>query len=394
MHFKMQSLPGISIMALNNFALLETYLKDIIFNEEQILTKVEMREHIFEIKDSVKTLGFIPLYDLKAYVYEHEEEAENYLIRNIDNSEWKNIFEHPYFQRRKPQIVANLEIQNIDDLEFFILKNGQKSGPFEKNTLLEMVRDKNILLTDMVSFNAGLNWNKLYQIEGFDRRSKKGNEQLPGTPSNEVLSKPSDTVKNISQTTDAISSLAFLGNQKKGKTLEHQREVSYQDEMNKNARSSSIYKWLLIASVFGIIYFLLNIKFQLGSPFQADTTGSVGEQFDKVQVQSENLQFDNSSNFPKNNEINNQKREGKFESRRLEPIRPVSRKSFMDTNKYKEATESPQLTPEDGNYFYDNNNPMELDPVRAQISKENFDDGGEPGPAPEADPLFPNETTN
>ena len=244
-------------MALNNLAVLETYLKDIIFTEDEIVSKVDVRGHIFEIKDSEKTLGFISLYDLKAYVFEHEEEAENYSIKTIDGEEWKNIYEHSFFQRRKPQLISTDTLKEADDLEFYILQKGQKTGPFEKDILMEMVHNRQMLLSDMVSFNAGLTWIKLYQVDGFERRSLRGNDELPGVPSSQFLNKPSDFVNPIGETTDAISSLAFLGNQKRGKTLERQKEVSFNDEMDKGAKSTTIYKWLLAASVVGILYFLI-----------------------------------------------------------------------------------------------------------------------------------------
>ena len=381
-------------MALNSLAVLETYLKDIIFTEEAITSKVENRDHIFEIKDAEKTLGFISLYDLKAYVYEHEDEAKNYWVKNIDNADWKNVYEHPYFQRRKPQLISTETLKNEDDLEFFILIKGQKSGPYEKYELMEKVDAREILLSDMVSFNGGHEWVKLFQVSGFERRSLRDNDSLPGKPSSEFLNRPSEQVNNINETTDAISSLAFLGNQRRGKTVEHQREVTFDDEINSGSKSSSIYKWLLISSVIGIIYFLYSIKNHLGSPFEA-TPSAVGEQAEMLTPINDNLHFNdqlNGQNNNANNNINDQRRNRKFESRKMNPISPVARKSFMETEKFIESNGQPAA--EDSNYYYDNAAPMELDPVRAQISKENFDNGGDPGPAPEADPVFSGETSN
>ena len=165
--------------------------------------------------------------------------------------------------------------------------------------------------------------------------------------------------------------------------------------MDKSAKSTTRYKWLLAASVLGILYFLFNIKSHLGSPFEAGELNSVGEQSEMLTPVDESKDnSENTNKFSKNNGINNQRRMVKFETRSLNPIRPVARKSFMDTNKFRDVGEPAQPPAEDSNYFYDNSNPMELDPVRAQISKENFDNGGEPGPAPEADPIFSAETSN
>jgi hypothetical protein len=51
----------------------------------------------------------------------------------------------------------------------------------------------------------------------------------------------------------------------------------------------------------------------------------------------------------------------------------------------------------DPNYYYDNSAPMELDPVREQVSKETFETSvppGEPGPPPADDALFNQESSN
>ncbi|MFA6238432.1 MAG: hypothetical protein WC635_13950 [Bacteriovorax sp.] len=386
-------------MALNNLAVLETYLKDIIFTEAEITANVEMREHIFEIKDAEHSLGFISLYDLKAYVLEHEEEARNYSVKNIDEDQWLNIFEHPYFQRRKPQLVSAESLSSDDDdLQFFILQKGQKTGPFEKGQLLEMVENREILLTDMVSYNGGHVWSKLYQVDGFDRRALRDSDQLPGKPDSDLLNRPSEVLNNIGETTDAFTSLAFLGNLKKGRTIEKAKESSYQDEMSKKAKTSSIYKWLLVVSVLGIVYFLYSIKSQLSSPFANVQTTSVGEQAEMLTPVEEPTNFNapNARNSrTDSNGFNSQRRMGKFETRKLNPVRPASKKSFMETKTFQDSLpQDDSGTSEDSNYYYDNASPMELDPVRAQISKENFDSATMPAPAPEGEPLFNQESSN
>lgn len=382
-------------MALANLAVLETYLKDILFTEEEITSNVELREHIFEIKDSEHSLGFISLYDLKAYVFEHEVEANNYFVKAIDSDEWKNIYEHPFFQRRKPQLVSIETLKEVDDIQFYILQKGQKAGPYEKDQLLNMVENREILLTDTVSINGGHVWMKLFQVDGFDRRELRDSDQLPGMPDAEFLNRPSDAVNNIGETTDAITSLAFLGNLKKGRTIERAKEVSYQDEMSKNGNTSSIYKWLLVVSVLGIAYFLYSIKSQLTSPFGSAPNTGVGEQAEML-TPIEGPSLNDARNSNGQGQVFDQGRSGKFETRKLNPVRPATQKrSFMETKKYMESVNT--VIPsggDDSNYFYDNASPMELDPVRAQISKENFDNGGEPGPAPENDTLFNQELSN
>jgi hypothetical protein len=392
-------------MALKNLADIETNLSDFIFSEDEITKYIKNRDNIFEIKNNEKSLGFISLADAKNYFLSHEDEAIHFFVKNIDRADWKTILDSSFFQRRKPQLVSteNADIEVDDELEFYILQNGQKVGPLTKAILMEMVSKKEILVTEMVSFNGGQVWLKLYQIDGFNRRaSRKESDQLPGAPDTEMMSKQNVAVRNIGATVDAITSLAFLGNLKRGKSIEREREVFYNDEMTKKAKASSVYKWLLVASVLGIIYFLINIKFHLSSPFGIENNNTVGEQAEML-TPVEDMTRPNQNFRHQSTGINDLGRGEKMETRKLNPVRPANiprqaptpQKSFMDTQVYQDnANDTVPAAAEDNNYYYDNSSPMELDPVRSQVSKENFENpASEPAPPPESAP-FDSEISN
>jgi hypothetical protein len=384
-------------MAQNN-SVSVTYLKDILFNEEEIIKSVE-REHIFEVKDQEEnSLGFIADFDLKAYVFEHKDETSEYFVRNIDSTEWVAVFSHPYFQRRRPQLVPLNGLAQDNDQQYFILKNGQKNGPYENFELLSMLEDKEILLTDMVTTNAGHTWMKLFQVDNFDRRVLKESDQLPGVPS-QVVMNTMDTVNPLTPETDAISGLAYLSNVKRGKSVERDRIETFKaDTLAKNT-SNSLYKWLLVGSIVGIAYFAFHIKNQLNSPFK--TMGPViGEQAEMLTPVEKNerspsqnkKQLGEKRNL---NQINDTARSGgKIETRVFQPVKPIPRKSFMESSKFQESKNDAQA--EDPNYFYDNTSAMELDPVRSQVSKENYDNSAAEGdgPIPTSDNLFEGEISN
>jgi len=404
-------------MAANKLAFKETYLKDIIFGQEQITKDVEVREHIFEIKDSTNTLGFISLYDLKGHINGHEDELTNYYIRNIDSNDWILIFEHPFFQRRKPQLVSSEEIKNEDDSEFFVLIKGQKTGPYQKYEIMEKLENKELLLSDMVTLNGGATWIKIFQIDGFDRRRLKESGQLPGMPSEELLQRPIERKNKMDVDTDAMSSMAFLVNSILGKNIKRQREDFLQDETIRNDDQSAKYKLLLIASIIGIIYLIyFNSKSSLNSSSNAKNANAIGQAEEMLSPKDKenngpaknqtNNEVSNRQNNQINRQLNNQEsiNNNKFQRRSMAPVRPASRKSFMDTKNYRDNTpekntdnnaeNSVENSAENNNYFYDNPAPMELDPVRSQISKENFDNPTEPGNTPPNDPLFNQEISN
>lgn len=384
-------------MASNNLAVLQTYLKDIIFSEKEILSTIKNREHIYEIKDERSSLGFISFFDLKAYVFEHEDEAKDYFIKNIDSIEWRSLYEHPSFQRRKPQLVSTHSLTEEESTTFYVLQKGQKNGPFTKAKLLEMVDHKEVLLSDMVSFNAGHSWIKLFQVDELDRRSLKASNQLPSMPNEDVINKPSTHVHDLGSATEAMTSFAFLGNLKRGKTIEREHSLSYQEEMTKKAHSTSVYKWLFFASLVGIFYFLMSIKSHLSSPLGLEKTSSLGEQAEMLTPVESTQDFSIPKNDPpkRDNGINDQGRAEKFKTRSLHPVRPAAKKSFMDSQKFRDSSASPEgSTVDDTNYFYDNVAPMELDPVRSQVSKENYNNAGEPTSPTENDTLFNQEVSH
>jgi hypothetical protein len=391
----------------SNLAVSLTELEDILFSEEDILLRVENSDQIIEMCTTEgQELGFASLVDLKQYITENEDAGSKFYIRTYQAAEWISLYEHPSFQRRKPQLVALSSLNETEDdtdLDFYILRFGQKAGPFHKSDVLTMLDRKDVLLTDMISHDGGHTWNKLYLDENFDRRSLKGAEQLPGVPNQVISSSQGETTRKIKPETDALSSLAYLSNVKRGKSIEREKVEFFQEEMTKKAGSSSLYKWLLVGSLIGIGYFLYSIKNQLLSPFKEAEQTTIGEQAEMLTPvnMEEAGAFGNPRTAPlPRGQVNDQRRMGgKFETRQLDPIAPnrAPRKSFMESAKYQEIQNADPGNNggEDPNYFYDNSSPMELDPVRSQVSKENYEEPVEgEGPIPSSDTLFESETPN
>ena len=384
-----------------NQALSFKNLKDVLFSEKEITKNVE-RENIFEIKDiENNSLGFISSYDLKSFIIEHGEESVEYNVKNLDSNQWVSIFSHPSFQRRRPQLVTPVVLDPDLDPgapEYYILKNGQKDGPYEKNDLLNKLEQKQILLTDMVTMNGGLTWLKLFQVDNFERRVLKESDQLPGIPDQAVEGSSHSVAPSI-PSSQTITNLANLSSLMRGKSTD-KLDTNSSEVVTQN-KSNNIYMWLLVASILSITYFAFQIKKQLSSPFKNNETriGEQAEMLTPVEVneikpvpQATQIPNKNVGEKKNINQINDtQRNTGKFAPRVLKPIVPAEKKSFMDTSSYQNIQVGSEQ--EDQNYFYDNTSPIELDPVRSQVSKENFDDStteGE-GQIPTSDNLFENE---
>lgn len=135
---------------------------------------------------------------------------------NMVTEEWKPFFKLPEFQRRKPKLVAAQNLIKSED--FLLLINGQKSGPYSLDQLKDLIAGKKITLTQEVSVDEGKTWIKLYEHHAFDRRHRKGNEELPFRPEGQVFEeadhKTASIILNLEkqkEESSIISSLAFIG---------------------------------------------------------------------------------------------------------------------------------------------------------------------------------------
>lgn len=137
--------------------------------------------------------------------------------------DWKEIFTHQFFQRRKPQLISSEDFPDEYE-QAFVLIEGQKEGPYTHDEVNALIDEKELLLTDQVSFDGGQTWRKLFEYEDFDRRNHQ-QSNLPESPGwdvfkesnteiNQQLSNPSEH----KQEEDALAGLAFLENLKSGKT--------------------------------------------------------------------------------------------------------------------------------------------------------------------------------
>lgn len=395
-------------------------IEDILYPSVEAALENHSEEEIFEIQSADLSSediisGHVSINELKNFLQESEADNSHFQVKSLGSEEWSPLFKHPSFQRRKPQLVSLDELNVDNELDYYLIMKGAKKGPYDKFQISTMIDKKEILLTDMASINGGHTWTKLYTLEGFDRRTLKESPHLPGIPS-DVIERGNEEVLTDAPVTEAIAGLAYLSNVKRGKAVEsHQTET--QVNQNYDYKSSSFfnasifYKGLLVASVLGIAYFGHIISGQLSSPFQ-DNSPTVGEHAEMLTPVTVDSIDPTTGRIPpttrpsakarlgeQNNrdQINDQSRNTeKFTTRQMQPILPA-RKSFMETKTFQDSAREVEnndvVVGDDPNYFYDNSSAMELDPVRSQISKENYDDSmmRDENPLPVHDDLFDNE---
>ena len=196
-------------------------LKNIIVDD----AKAFAPEDLFEIRLGETRLGPIYNQDLKAYVAQDPNFPVSCFVSQFAAEEWIAILQHPFFQRRKPQLVARNDL-NIENEEFFLLHDGKKTGPHSAAEIDEKLKHGKILVSDQISSDAGISWGRVYEIEDFDRRNITPSGELPFMPEWQVFNNSFDEVEHdLTQLnsnskaieTDAIASLAYLENLQSGK---------------------------------------------------------------------------------------------------------------------------------------------------------------------------------
>lgn len=370
-------------------------IADFLYTKEEIEKSAIPTDEIYEVFSKNISFGYISIHDLKTLYAQSETNWDEYTFRNYHEKVFKNLFEIGSFQRRRPKLIEN-DIPIISDNdEFYLLIRGQKKGPLKKDEIKNLLDTKEILLTDLISTNAGHSWSKVYQIEDFDRRNSKDSDSLPGLPRKEVFDISPENLNNGNTSIEAMTGLAYLGNIKKGKAQEREKEQNLENEIKKN-NPMNVYKIVLGVSIIGIVYLGNSLRNSLKSPFNENDESKVGEQ------SSSNIDSISDGNNPNMHKGFNSPSEpgsgfsrgGKFEGRQLRPVRKfVPGNSFTDGQKFKDATMAPAADQSDGqSYYYNDTAPIEVDPVQSKVSKETIE--GNPENTQSNDPLFNQEVDN
>jgi hypothetical protein len=114
---------------------------------------------------------------LKHYVHDNEHLFEEALASRGSEKEWIPFWVHTKFSRRKPQVTAS----KAHPGPFWLMDLGVKVGPFNNQEIDKKIEMGLLLMTDHISMDDGQSWVKIYQVEGFNRRTYSADE-LPIAP--------------------------------------------------------------------------------------------------------------------------------------------------------------------------------------------------------------------
>lgn len=349
---------------------------ELLLTEEQISSGKFPDEEVFEITFDGQTFGPIWQQDIKEFLTHANQYTEETQVKSLSSDNWVSVFDHPLFQRRRPQLVSTHSLDN-KETTFQILKDGQVVGPYSLYEISAMVKTNEILLTDEVSIDEGTSWGHLYDIEEFDRRNLKSNEQLPSLPEDGVLAKNINT--KVDEKTNLIAGLAYIGNLRTGKAkhatvrqepqAQSDEEFSFEENVE-GKKKAPLWPILFLISIVGLSY--LYTTWDSKTEKEEITTT-------KQNKKIRNKSYSNKAPIKLRPVKMRPKSNAKLSTGSNVSSRPTSfkkSKAFRQAAKKqkKRLTNNALINVENDDYYYDDNtDPVELDPIRSTLSKETID---------------------
>lgn len=150
---------------------------------------------------------------LKHYVHDNEHLFENAHASRMDDPKMKPFWEHAIFQRRAPQVVKAEQHEG----PFWVMTAGIKVGPLSYHDVDKKIEMNILGMTDHISVDDGETWLKIFEFEGFDRRSHAPDE-LPIAPMESSFHKAKLALVEKMETphantTDELADMAHIAHQ-------------------------------------------------------------------------------------------------------------------------------------------------------------------------------------
>lgn len=352
-------------------------IKEYLLTKEQVSGGMYAPEEVYYIKDNSKELGPFWQEDLKEFIEDYALFKEGVSVKCLAGGDWTQITTHPLFQRRKPEIIKEFQIDEDD--QFYLLKNNKKDGPYSSQEIMAKLDKLEVIYTDFISIDAGQSWGSIHEFEIFDRRTRS-NEQLPDSPQGHIFQnstldadKAMALSKKNSQDKEFIYDLAYIGNQKLNP---NKAQI---DDFNPSQKTDSAItvkmtafamSFMLIAGVF-FTYNKLSGKQDrsVASTKRSKVTKAKPRPTQMAKQETpEDFQGQPKKVSPR------PKRTPTPAPRKItrsqEPIKDaefLNEARFMDDGHIETAELPPEVI------FDDNTEALELDPIRQRVSKETFD---------------------
>ncbi|MFY7993161.1 MAG: hypothetical protein ACOVP4_07720 [Bacteriovoracaceae bacterium] len=130
------------------------------------------------VKINKKVFGPFETGALKLHSGKFPEQFDDSQVSPMMSPHWQPFFSVPQFQRRTMEVLGHTD---WDKAHYYALIDGVKAGPYSMADIEALCTNKEIILTDLISWDEGHQWTKLYLHPHFDRRHRES-VGLPALP--------------------------------------------------------------------------------------------------------------------------------------------------------------------------------------------------------------------
>lgn len=305
--------------------------------------------------------------------------------------------------------------------QYFLFKSPEPLGPFSAQDVIHKLENTEILITDLISTDKK-NWSKIYQLPEFDRRSMTRENHIP--EQRPKVGEQTTFTRRQNSDTDIIASLAYVEKVRSGQAKESNTTDESQESEGSSPTASTfsfrsswrlshgLYLGLLMAtiSVFAIIFAERQSQ-STRSPASLQPTAESRQAVSAPAPEVIELQGTpiDSQTQPNQQQENQRARTVQPTTPRPAPQRAASShdtrdrqdqsrsrdtRSFRESDTYQNALEQRRqrerantstrrmrqeahlqvITPErEDLYFDDNDQPLEHDPIRRELSRDVID---------------------
>ncbi|MFG1498799.1 hypothetical protein ABMA70_01230 [Halobacteriovorax sp. XZX-3] len=352
---------------------------------EYLLTKEQISGGLYEpnevyfIKDGGKELGPFWQEDLKEFIEEYSLFNQKVFVKSMLEEQWSVITAHPLFQRRRPEIIKEFQVDEDD--QFFILRSNKKDGPYKSSEIMAMLDSLELLYTDFISVDNGQSWGTIHEFEVFDRRSRS-NESLPESPQGHIFKnsildadKAIELSKQDSEDREFIYDLAYIGNQKL-----NPNKASIDDfEQKEKSDPATMFRLGAFAASFVFVFAIFFVFSKMsGTPDvpvakTKKTARTQTKRTPAAQVQKKPSAKTVTKTSKRREAPSAFKKRAQNRRQITKGNDSIGNADFLsESRQMNDAVMDPADLPPEV-IFDDANEALELDPVRERISKETFD---------------------
>lgn len=218
---------------------------------------------VVKIEDDV--FGPFEVESLKHYASENEIHFVSALASKMEHSDWQPFFSLAVFSGARKH--GDEKTPMSQNGPFWMLTDGQKTGPVTRADLEKKIEMGLVGLNELVSYDDGHSWSKIYQLEVFSGKTLNS-EELPDAPCESSFQRAKEGLieKLKSQSAEGpsnsanLANLVFLGTKKDATRLINLDEIDLKSV--RETEVSRSLKWLIPAmsgcmSIFVVTAYLL-----------------------------------------------------------------------------------------------------------------------------------------